>query len=130
MNAPNYVVSKLLSNEFVFFYLKFFDFMWHLCWVYLNFKLILIKIIMCSNCSVTSFKHLWLIFKNIWSFNEMKMEINVINSNEIFTKIVKNQNKRKRNFIIYHFLAKSNPHERIDLLITTSVHIYQTKKIQ
>ena len=36
--------------------------------------------------------------------------------------------KRKRNFIIYHFLVKSKPHERIDLLITGSVKIYQTKK--
>ena len=60
----------------------------------------------------------------------MKMEINVINSNEIFTEIVKNKNKRKRNFIIYHFLVKKKSHERIDLLITTSVNIYQTKKIQ
>ena len=29
---------------------------------------------------------------------------------------------------MYHFLVKSKPHERIDLLITTSVNIYQTKK--
>ena len=36
--------------------------------------------------------------------------------------------KRKRNFIIYHFLVESKPHERIDLLITASVNIYQTKK--
>ena len=35
---------------------------------------------------------------------------------------------RKRNFIIYHFPVKSKPHERIDLLITASVDIYQTKK--
>ena len=41
--------------------------------------------------------------------------------------IVKNKSKRKRNFIIYHFLVKSKPHERIDLLITASVNIYQTK---
>ena len=49
---------------------------------------------------------------------------------EIFTKlyIVKNKSKRKRNFIIYHFLVKRKPHERIDLLITTNVNIYQTKK--
>ena len=33
----------------------------------------------------------------------------------------------KRNFIIYHFLVKSKPHERIDLMITASVNIYQTK---
>ena len=45
-------------------------------------------------------------------FNEMEMEINVINK-EIFTKlyIVKNKSKRKRNFIIYHFPVKSKPHE-------------------
>ena len=34
----------------------------------------------------------------------------------------------KRNFIIYHFLVKSKPHKRIDLLITASVNIYQTKR--
>ena len=33
--------------------------------------------------------------------------------------------KRKRNFIIYHFLVESKPHERKDLLITTSVNIYR-----
>ena len=59
-------------------------------------------------------------------FNEMKMEINVIN-NKIFTKLFKNKSKRKINFTIYHFLVKSKPHERIDLLITASVNIYQTK---
>ena len=37
--------------------------------------------------------------------------------------------KWKRNFIIYHFLVKSKLHERIELLITASVNIYQTKKI-
>ena len=37
--------------------------------------------------------------------------------------------KRKRNFIMYHFLVDSKPHERIDLLlIKASVNIYQTKK--
>ena len=30
--------------------------------------------------------------------------------------------------MIYHFLVKSKPHERIDLLIATSVNIYLTKK--
>ena len=30
--------------------------------------------------------------------------------------------------MIYHFLVKSKPHERIDLLIAASVNIYQTKK--
>ena len=35
----------------------------------------------------------------------------------------------KRNFIIYHFLVESKPHEETDLLITAaSVNIYQTKK--
>ena len=36
MNAPNYVIRKLLS-KFVFLYLKFFDFMWYLSWVLLKF---------------------------------------------------------------------------------------------
>ena len=59
----------------------------------------------------------------------MEIEINVIN-NKIFTKIIfKNKTKRKTNFIIYHFLVKSKPHERIDLFITASVNIYQTKKV-
>ena len=40
----------------------------------------------------------------------------------------KNKSKSKRNFIIYHFLVESKPHKRIDLLITASVNIYQTKK--
>ena len=53
-----------------------------------------------------------------------EMEINVIN-NKIFTNIFKNKSKRKRYFIIYHFLVESKLHERIDLL---SVNIYQTKR--
>ena len=40
----------------------------------------------------------------------------------------KNKSKRKRNFIIYYFLVESKPNEIIDLLITASVNIYQTKK--
>ena len=36
--------------------------------------------------------------------------------------------RRKRNFIIYHFLVESKPRERIDLLITASMNTYQTKK--
>ena len=40
---------------------------------------------------------------------------------------MKNKSKRKRNFM-YHFLAKSKPHERIDLFITADVNIYHTKK--
>ena len=59
-------------------------------------------------------------------FNEMEMEINVINK-KIFTKLYLKIRVRKRNFIIYHFLVKSKLHERIDLLITASVNIYQTK---
>ena len=42
--------------------------------------------------------------------------------------IFKNKSKRKRNFITYHFLVESKAHGRIDLLITASVNIYQTKK--
>ena len=30
--------------------------------------------------------------------------------------------------MIYHFIVNRKPHERIDLLITTSVNIYQTEK--
>ena len=30
--------------------------------------------------------------------------------------------------MIYHFLVESKPHERIDVLITASENIYQTKK--
>ena len=54
----------------------------------------------------------------------MEMEINLINK-EI---VVKNKSKRKRNVMIYHFLVKRKPHERKDLLIITSVNIYQTEK--
>ena len=43
-------------------------------------------------------------------------------------KYNKNKSKRKINFIIYHFLVESKPHERIDILITANVNIYQTKK--
>ena len=45
-------------------------------------------------------------------FYEMEMEINVCN-NKNFTD---------------HFLVEIKPHERIDLLITASMNIYQTKK--
>ena len=54
----------------------------------------------------------------------MEMEINAKFSQNIF----KNNSKRKSNFTIYHFLVGSKPHERIDLLITASTNIYQTKK--
>ena len=36
--------------------------------------------------------------------------------------------KRKINFKKNHFLVKSKPHERIDLLIPTNMNVYQTKK--
>ena len=36
--------------------------------------------------------------------------------------------KEDKNVIIYHFLVESKPHERIDLIITAGVNIYQTKK--
>ena len=39
-----------------------------------------------------------------------------------------NKSKRKRNFITYHFLVESKPHERVDLLITASGNIYLTRK--
>ena len=43
-------------------------------------------------------------------------------------KLSKNKSKRKRNFIIYHFLVESKSHKRLDLLIIANVNIYQTKK--
>ena len=42
--------------------------------------------------------------------------------------VFKNKSMMKRNFIMYHFLVESKPHERIDLLITASMNIYQIKK--
>ena len=59
-------------------------------------------------------------------FNEMEMEINIIN-NKVFTKLYLKKNKKKTNFILCHFLVKSKPHERIDLLITANVNIYKKK---
>ena len=56
----------------------------------------------------------------------MKMEINVTN-NKNFTKFylkIREQGKE----IFYPFLVESKPHGRIDLLITGSMNIYQTKK--
>ena len=45
----------------------------------------------------------------------MLQSVKVID-NKTFTKnIFKNKSKRKRNFIIYHFLVENKPHERIDL---------------
>ena len=85
---------------------------------------------MYSNCAINSFKHLLFILRIFEVFNEMEIEINVINY-KIFTKFknnFKNRSKSKINFMMYHFLVKSKPHERINLLITTSMNIYQTKK--
>ena len=61
-------------------------------------------------------------------FNEIEMEINVINNKILSKNIFKNKSKRKRNFVVYHFLIESKPHKRIGILITASVNIYQTKK--
>ena len=47
---------------------------------------------------------------------------------KISQNLFKNKSKRKRNFITYHVLVENKPHERIDLLITASMNIYQTKK--
>ena len=47
-------------------------------------------------------------------------------SQKIYLKLIVRE--EKRNFIIYHFLEENKPYERIDLLITASVNIYQTKK--
>ena len=46
-------------------------------------------------------------------------------SQKIYLKI---KVKRKRNFITYHFLVESQPHERVDLLITATENIYLTRK--
>ena len=87
--------------------------MWYLCWVSFELQVHYNKDLFSRKFEV---------------FNEMEMKINVIN-NKIFTKnIFKNKSMRKRNFMIYHFLIESNPHERVDLLITANVNICQTKK--
>ena len=36
--------------------------------------------------------------------------------------------EKKIHISIYHFLVECKPHERIDLLITASMNIYETKK--
>ena len=56
------------------------------------------------------------------------MEINVTNNKNFPKFYSKKKSERRRSFIIYHFLVESRPHERIDLLITASMNIYQTKK--
>ena len=53
----------------------------------------------------------------------MEMEINVINNER--GKLTMKEDKKFHNV---SFSSKRKPHERIDLLITTSVNIYQTKK--
>ena len=59
----------------------------------------------------------------------MEMEINVTN-NKIFTQLyLKNKSNKKKKIIIHHFPVRSKPHERIDLLNTANVNIYQTKKV-
>ena len=60
-------------------------------------------------------------------FNEIEMEINIINY-KIFTKLYLKIRVRGNGISLYHFLIKSKPCERINLLITASVNIYQTKK--
>ena len=54
--------------------------------------------------------------------------MNIINNKIVTKNIFKNKSERKRNFMIHHFLVESKPHERLDILITVSVNIYQTKK--
>ena len=50
-------------------------------------------------------------------------------SDKIFTKnIFINKSKQKRNLTKFNFLVGSKLYERIDLLITGSINIYQTKK--
>ena len=50
-------------------------------------------------------------------------------SDKIFTKnIFINKTKQKRNLTKFNFLVGSKLYERIDLLITGSINIYQTKK--
>ena len=54
-----------------------------------------------------------------------KFIIRNINMYVIFFKI---KSKREKNFITYHFLVESKPHERIYLIIAASMNIYQPKK--
>ena len=69
------------QTNLYFFYLIFFLI---LCDIstefYLNSKFIIIKVIMCSNYTYDFFSKIFQVF------NEMEMEINVIN-NKIFTKL-------------------------------------------
>ena len=43
---------------------------------HLNYKFIIVKVTMYSNCAITFSKQLWFIFKNIW--NEMKMKWDIV----------------------------------------------------
>ena len=52
---------------------------------HLSYKFIIIKINMYSHCAITSFKHCDFFSRIFEVFNEMEMEINVIN-NKNFTK--------------------------------------------
>ena len=114
---PNHLIRKLLLTNLYFLSLNFFDFMWYLCWVSFKSQ---VQSLFSDTCNL---------FSRIFEvFNEIEMEINVID-NKIFTNFFfLNKSMRKRNFIIYHFLVESKPRERIDLLITASMNIYQTKK--
>ena len=55
-------------------------------------------------------------------FNEMEMKIKVIN-NKNFTKFYVEIKEKE-----FHNISFSKPHERVDLFITASMNIYQTKK--
>ena len=41
---------------------------------------------------------------------------------------IQKESNGKKNFKIYHFLVKSKPDKRIDILITAAVDFYCTKK--
>ena len=60
--------------------------------------------------------------KGVHSENELNI-INNKNSIKLYLKI-----RVRGKEISYHFQVESKPHERIDLLITASMNIYQTKK--
>ena len=73
------------------------------------------QLLLSSKCDLFS--------KKFEFYIEMEKEINVIN-NKIFTKPYFKIRVRGKQ-ISYHFPVKSKPRKRIDLLITTSVNIYQ-----
>ena len=58
----------------------------------------------------------------------MEMKTNVTN-NKIFTQLYSKIRVTGKKNIVHHFPVKSKPHERMDLLNTASVNIYQTKKV-